>query len=275
LNFNYSNVKNKVTKLFDINGAPTPLIQQGNYNIYRVGDPANIIYGFESAGVNTANGFPMYRKGDGRLVVQSSLNGRFYFINDANDGSLLTANETTLSTLTDRKVLGQGIPTYFGALTNTFRYKQFEMEVMFRYSGGNQIMNVTRQEALLSNSFHNNGVEILQRWTKPGDVTNVPRVYWGQSNRINFNGQAISRFVEDGDYIRLQNIILSYTMDKELVNRIFKGGVSNLRFFLQGQNLGVWTDYTGADPDNISVGGVDNGVSPQIRTISFGLSLGF
>jgi TonB-dependent starch-binding outer membrane protein SusC len=73
----------------------------------------------------------------------------------------------------------------------------------------------------------------------------------------------------------LQNVSLSYTMERELVSRIFKGSVDNIRFFIQGQNLGVWTDYTGADPDNISAGGIDNGVSPQIRTISFGLSVGF
>jgi TonB-dependent starch-binding outer membrane protein SusC len=274
MNFNYSNVKNKIIKLYEVNGTPVPYIPNGAYNLIRVGDPINIIHGFRSAGVNTANGFPMYYKADGRLVTHSSVNGQFYFVTGPNDGNLLPANVTTL-TFDDRQNLGQGIPTYFGALTNNFRFKQFELEVMFRYSGGNKIMNVTRQEALLSNSFHNNGVEILQRWTKPGDVTNVPRVYFGQSNRINQNGLAISRFVEDGDYIRLQNLSLTYTLDKELVGRIFKGGVDNIRFYIQGQNLGVWTDYSGADPDNISAGGIDQGVTPQIRTISFGLSVGF
>jgi TonB-linked SusC/RagA family outer membrane protein len=273
-NFNYSNVKNKITELYDVNGTPVPYIPNGVYNLIRVGDPINIIHGYQYAGVNTANGFPMYYKADGRLVVHSSVNGQYYYITSPNDGNLLSSNVTSL-TFNDRQNLGQGIPTYFGAFTNSFRYKQFEMEVMFRYSGGNKIMNVTRQETLLSNSFHNNGVEILERWTKPGDVTNVPKLYWGQSNRINQNGLAISRFVEKGDYIRLQNISFAYTMDKELVSRITKGNVESLRFFVQGQNLYVWTKYTGADPDNITAGGIDDRVSPQIRTISFGLNVGF
>ncbi len=273
-NFNYSNVKNKITKLYDINGVPVPFIQNGAYNLIRVGDPINIIYGYRSAGVNTANGNPMYYKADGRLVQHNIANNTFYYITGPNDGSTTPANATTM-TFGDRQNLGQGIPVYFGAFTNNFRYKQFELEVMFRYSGGNQIMNVTRQEALMSNSFHNNGREILQRWQKPGDVTNVPRLRWGQSNNINQNGLAISRFVESGDYLRLQNVVLSYTFDKNLISRVFKGYVDNVKFYLQGQNLHVWTDYSGADPDNITAGGIDAAVAPQIRTISFGLSVGF
>lgn len=272
-NFNYSNVKNKITKLYDINGTPVPFIQNGNYNIIQVGEPINIIHGYEFAGVNTANGHPMYYDAAGRLVVHNIPNGRYYFINDANDGSTLAANQTTL-TFNDRKKLGQGIPVFFGAFTNNFRYKQFEMEVMFRYSGGNQIMNTTRQEALLSQSFHNNGVEILERWTKPGQVTNVPKLYFRQSNNVNQTSIAVSRFVESGNYIRLQNVVLSYTVDKDLVSRLFKGGIDGIKFYVQGQNLHAWSKYSGADPDNITAGGIDQSVSPQIRTISFGLSVG-
>lgn len=274
VNFNYSNVKNKITKLYDINGSPVPYIQNGNYNLIRVGDPINIIHGYRYAGVNTQNGFPMYYKADGRLVVHSSTNGQYYFISGPNDGTINTANVTTL-TFADRDNLGQGVPVYFGAFTNNFRYRQFDLEVMVRYSGGNSIMNTTRQEALLSNSFHNNGTEILNRWTKPGQVTDVPKLYWGQSNRINQNAIAISRFVESGNYLRLQNVVLSYTLDRDLVTRVFKSYVDNIRFFVQGQNLYVWTKYKGADPDNITAGGVDQSVSPQIRTFSFGLNVGF
>ncbi|HEX4875415.1 MAG TPA: hypothetical protein VFV31_02005, partial [Chitinophagaceae bacterium] len=273
-NFNYSNVKNKITKLYDINGVPVPYIQNGAYNLIQVGQPINFIWGYQWAGVNTANGNPMYYKADGRLVQHNIANNTFYFISGPSDGTINPANATTM-TIGDRQNLGQGVPVYFGAFTNNFRYKQFELEVMVRYSGGNEIMNVTRQEALMSNSFHNNGREILQRWQKPGDVTNVPRLRWGQSNNINQNGLATSRFVESGDYLRLQNVVLSYTFDKNLISRVFKGYVDNVKFYLQGQNLAVWTDYSGADPDNITAGGIDAAVAPQIRTISFGLSVGF
>ncbi len=273
-NFNYSNVKNKITKLYEINGTPVPYIQNGSYNLIRVGDPINIIYGYQSAGVNTANGHPMYYKADGRLVVHNIPNNTFYYINDKNDGSILAANATTM-TFGDRVNLGQGVPTYFGAFSNNFRYRQFELSVMFRYSGGNQIMNTTRQEALMSQSFHNNSTEILNRWTTPGQVTDVPKLYWGLGNNVNQNSIAISRFVESGNYIRFDNIMVGYNFNKDLLERVFRGYVDNIRFYLQGQNLHAWSKYKGADPDNITAGGIDQSVSPQIRTISFGLNIGF
>ena len=216
----------------------------------------------------------MYYKADGRLVTHNVVNGLYYFVNNGNDGNLLSTNATTMG-FADRKNLGQGIPTYFGAWTNNFRYKQFDMEVMLRYSGGNKIMNTTAQEALFSQSIHNNGKAILRRWTKPGDVTDVPRLFWGLSNNVNQNSIANSRFVESGNYVRLQNLVISYTMDRDLISRVGKGYVESVKFFVQGQNLFVWSKYSGADPDNVTAGGIDQSVSPQIRTISFGMNVGF
>jgi TonB-dependent starch-binding outer membrane protein SusC len=267
-------VKNEIKSLYDINGVQTPFVTNGSYNLIRVGDPMNIIYGYQYAGVNTANGNPMYYKADGKLVQHNIANNTFYFASGKDDASLLPANATTMA-FADRVKLGEGIPTWFGAVTNSFAYKNFSLEVMLRYSGGNQIMNTTRQEALLSQSFHNNGREILERWTTPGQVTDVPRVRFQQGNLINQNGLAISRFVESGDYLRLQNVVLSYNFDRAKLQKWTNGYIQNVRLYAQGQNLFVWTKYTGADPDNISTGGVDASVAPQIRTISFGLNLGF
>lgn len=273
VNVNFSNVQNKITNLYSISGNPVPYIQNGAYNLIRVGDPYNIIYGYESAGVNTATGNPMYYKADGRLVMHNIPNNTFYYINGKDDGTIVPANATTMA-FADRKKLGLGVPTYFGAISNTFTYKGLTLDFMFRYSGGNKIMNTTRQEALLNQSFQNNGTEILERWTTAGQVTNVPKLYWGQGNNINQNGLAISRFVENGNYIRLQNVVLSYAFGSKQIQNWTNGFVQNLRVYAQGQNLAVWTKYKGADPDNISGGGVDASVSPQIRTVSFGLSLG-
>jgi TonB-linked SusC/RagA family outer membrane protein len=274
INVNYSNIKNEITKLYSISGTPTKFIQNGSYNLIRVGDPINIIYGYRFAGVNTATGNPMYYKADGRLVMHNIPNNTFYYINDKNDGTIVPANATSM-TFADRTNLGQGIPTWFGGITNSIKYKQFSLEFMFRYSGGNKIMNTTRQEALLNQSFQNNGTEILKRWTKAGDITDVPKLYWGQGNNINQNGLAISRFVEKGDYLRLQDVVFTYTFDPVKLQQRTKGYVQSLRFYAQGQNLYAWTKYTGADPDNISTGGIDASVAPQIRTISFGLNVGF
>jgi TonB-dependent starch-binding outer membrane protein SusC len=275
VNANFSSIHNEMKSLYSIAGTPTKFINNGTYNIIRVGDPVNIIYGYKYAGVNTANGFPMYYKADGSLVVHNIPNGAYYFIKDASDGSITTANQTSM-TFADRTNLGESLPTWYGGITNSFNYKGLGLEFLFRYSGGNKIMNITRQETLLDQSFVNNSTEILQRWQKAGDVTNVPKVIYGQSNNINQVGLATSRFVESGDYLRLQNLILTYTFNANEVKKLTNGYVQNIRLYAQGQNLHVWTKYSGADPDNHTSAGLENpSLPPQIRTISFGLNVGF
>ena len=269
--FNHTFIKNEITSLYQVGGKPITEIP-GTYNLLKVGSPLNILWGYQFAGVNTANGNPMYFNAAGALVQHNIANGGYYFANNLNDPTLGVA--TSLTTL-DRRDLGTSLPTYFGGWSNTFRYKQFSVDMLIRYSGGNKIMNITRQEALLSQNFHNNGKEILDRWTTPGQVTNVPRLVQGQGNNINQNGLAISRFVEPGDFIRLQNLSFSYTMDSKKLSETTNGYIKSMRFFVQGQNLAVWTKYSGLDPENASQAGQDNAVSPQLRVISTGLSFGF
>lgn len=270
--WNHTNLDNKITSLFTIGGTPVTNIPRGGYNLINVGSSLDILFGYQYAGVNTANGNPMYFNGIGQLVQQAIPSGSFFFANGKNDPTL--GAQTSLG-FNDRKFLGLSLPTYFGGITNTFRFKQFTFDFMLRYSGGNKVMNITRQEALLSQNFHNNGVEILNRWTTPGQVTNVPKVVQGQSSNINQNGLAISRFVEDGDFIRLQNVSISYSFNNKLLSDQTNGYIKSMRFFIQGQNLGLWTKYSGLDPENASQQGLDNGVSPQLRTISMGVNVGF
>ncbi len=276
-NVNYSNIHNKITSLYPVGGVPVQSINNGNYNVIKVGEPINIIWGYQSAGVNAANGNPMFYKADGSLI-QLNLSrvtgvvGNFYYALDKNDPNL---GVLTNLTATDKVKLGEAVPTFFGAFTNSFNYKGFGMDVMFRFSGGNRIMNYTRQEVIFNQSFQNNGTEILNRWTTPGQITDVPKLYYGQAANINQTASSLSRFVEKGDYIRLQNVVLSYTFDNALVDKRTRGYLKSAKFFVQGQNLYVWTKYKGADPDNISTLGLDAAVSPQVRNISMGFSVGF
>jgi TonB-dependent starch-binding outer membrane protein SusC len=271
-NVNYTSIQNEILSLYAIAGNEVKFIPNGNYNLIRVGDPINILYGLRWAGVNSANGNPMYFKADGRLVQHNIATGTFHFAGNKNDPTL--GAQTSL-TFDDRANLGQAIPTWFGGISNNFSYKGFNLEVFLRYSGGNKIMNITRQEALLNQSFQNNGREILQRWTAPGQITNVPRLVWGQGNNINQNNLAVSRFVENGEFLRLQNVVLGYTFKGDKLSAATNGFVKNLRVFMQGQNLFIWTKYTGADPENASEAGLDAAVSPQVRIFSGGISVGF
>ena len=204
-NFNFTSAKNKVLSLVNNQDVILPGPNNGTFNILRVGQPINALYGFQYAGVNTGNGNPLYLKADGTLV-QANVAGTTYNISNGKSDPSLGAVVTLDAA--DRVVLGNILPTYFGGFSNTFNYKNFGLDVFFRYSGGNKIYNLTRQETLLVQGFQNNGTEILRRWQKPGDVTDVPKVWIGKNNQVNNQSVATSRFVENGDYVRLQNVVL-------------------------------------------------------------------
>ncbi|MDI9358162.1 MAG: SusC/RagA family TonB-linked outer membrane protein [Phycisphaerales bacterium] len=270
---NFTSVKNKVTQLYDIGGKPVDYIRQGSFNILKVGQPYQALFGYRYAGVNTQNGNPMYFKADGTLVQHNIVNNTFYVAKDLNDGSL--SQTTSALTDGDKVVLGNPTPTWFGSFTNTFRYKEISLQVMFRYSGGNTIFNYTRQRFLNNQSFWNNGVEILDRWTTPGQVTNTPKLYYGLDALVNQNGNALSRFTEDGSFLRLQNVVLTYTFKTNDIQKWTKGVMKTLRVYLQGQNLFVVTKFTGADPETITSQGIDILNSPQVRIYSCGIGAGF
>ncbi len=273
-NVNYTNINNKVVSLYPIGNNPATEItnpESSPYNIIRVGESIYSLYGYRYAGVNAANGNPCFYKADGSLVQRNVATGNYNYLLNLNDPNIGVA--TTL-TSADKTILGSVNPTFFGAFTNSFTYKQFGLEVMFRYSGGNRIMNVTRQEVLLNQKFANNGSEILDRWTHPGQVTNTPKVYYNSDAIINQNGEASSRFVEKGDFLRLQNIVLDYRFGKETLAH-FHDYIKSIRIYIQAQNVAVWTKYKGSDPEAYSNFGVDATVAPAVRTISAGISVGF
>jgi len=242
----------------------------GNYNILRVGQPINALFGYRWAGVNSGNGNPMYFKADGTLI-QGNIANTSYFT--ATQGSATLGNPTTLAA-SDRTVLGTVLPTYFGGFSNTIRYKGFTFDMLWRFSGGNKIFNLTKQEALLNQSFQNNGREILSRWQKAGDVTNVPRVWHGRDNFTNLQQNAVDRFVENGDFIRLENIQLAYNVNLRNAKTATRIGLKSFRVFVQGQNLLLITKYSGIDPENISEAGLDNNTVPRPVIMSFGFNVG-
>ncbi|MCZ2222269.1 MAG: TonB-dependent receptor [Chitinophagales bacterium] len=244
----------------------------GNYNILRVGQPINALYGYHFAGVNSTNGNPVYYKADGTLVMGNITNSSYFLISDINSGTVGAASTLAAS---DRDILGSSLPKWFGGITSTIRYKQFTFDMLWRFSGGNKIMNLTKQESLLNQGFMNNGTAILDRWTKPGDVTSVPRLWYGRDNFTNLNQQAVDRFVESGNFFRLDNLQISYDIEGKYLNKWTNSYVKSFRIFVQGQNLLLITKYKGIDPDNIDSRGLDYNTIPQARTISFGLNVGF
>lgn len=267
--FNISFVKNKVLALVD----NKDIIN--TYNITTVGSPIGSFYGYKSVGVNTENGNPIFEKADGSFVqFDGSDDPNYgYFVYDPHN----PADESTETTLSagDKRILGQANPKWYGGLTNTFYYKSFDFNIVFTFAGGNQLYNITRQESLLNQKFQNNGTEILKRWTTPGQVTDVPKLWYGEDNTINQNNNLNSRFLEKADYLRAQNISLGYSYP------VSSGYIKSIRFYVQIQNAFIITGYTGLDPElSMSVTtnqtpGLDWNVNPVPRTYSFGVNLNF
>jgi hypothetical protein len=149
-------------------------------------------------------------------------------------------------------------------------YGGFDFNMMFRFSGGNYIMNRTRDD-LTQHSFTNNSREILGRWkseAEPGDGW-TPKLWYQGGNFINISNQTNGRFVEKADFIKLQNIVIGYTLPKTVLNRM---KIENLRIFAQGQDLWMGTNYTGIDPE-MENNGVDFNGTPRQRVFTMGLNL--
>lgn len=281
---NFSTQHNKLLALVD-GQDQFPTISSGSYNIRRVGESVNALYGYQYLGVNAANGFPLYLKGNGQTIQGNVNNSQYYLYDPANPGVLGAAS--SLSSSADRKVLGNILPTYFGGFNNNFGYKNFDLNVFLRFSGGNKIYNRSRVDRLNQN-FVNNDTEILGRWqsaANPGDGV-TPKQYFANSTFINLDSQASTRFVENGDYIRLDNVAIGYKLPASIVNRL---GVNRIRFYASAQNVFVITKYKGLDPEtsttsssntaisstNTAAVGVDYNGNPQQRTFTFGLNVGF
>ena len=260
---NFSTQHNKVTKLI------SDMVYE--HYIIREGESMRSLYGYIYKGVNMANGFPMYEKKDGTVIQGNPNDSKYYVYNEANPGTLGAASSLSAD---DKKILGNTIPTWFGGFDNNFKYKNFDLNIFFRFSGGNQIANVTRRD-LLNMYFQNNGVEILDRWKSPTEPGNgqVPIIQYGKGNFLNLESDGSSRWVEDGDFLKLQNLSLGYTLPQSITRKLT---LSQVRCFVQAQNLFTITGYSGLDPEVYTQAmGVDWNGNPQQTSVTVGLNVVF
>jgi TonB-linked SusC/RagA family outer membrane protein len=183
-------------------------------------------------------------------------------------------NDGVINSL-DQEILGNALPKFFGSLTNNFTYKNFDLTVFIQFVGGNKIYNNTRAFAEGMNSLFGQYATVRNRWTPKNPSTTIPRAVWGDpaNNRRNSD-----RWLEDGSFTRVKNVVLGYTIKPDIVSRL---RLSSFRFFVQAQNLFTWTKYTGFDPEvstfttTNTAQGTDFLTFPQARTITAGITVGF
>lgn len=187
----------------------------------------------------------------------------------------------------DRMILGSNQPEVFGGLASNLRYKNFDFSFAFNFEWGQEVVNWstffmvhggTRFNAATGKAtwgFYNRQ---LDRWQKPGDITDIPKVGGTAEERANNYGRYTSRAMEDGSYTRLRTVTLGYTLPSPVTQRI---GINSVRFYVMGTNLLTITNYSGLDPEINAGGGKGtvNGVEmftvPQPKSVQAGLSVTF
>jgi len=242
--FNISGNRNKVLELY--NNQPIDDIGRGGNRIME-GQPIGIFYSFESLGVDPSTGDIVYA--------------------DTNFDGAITSD--------DRTIVGNPHPDFIGALTNTFSYKGFDLNVFLQGSYGNDVFHGSRLFLESLQGGDNQLAAITRRWQQPGDITDIPRattdpVAAAQNKRVS------SRFIEDGSYLRVKNVTLGYTINNETMAKTM---FNSVRFYISVQNLFTFTNYTGLDPevnyrgDDNSVIGTDFFTYPQAQTFTLGVNL--
>ncbi|RAK65296.1 SusC/RagA family TonB-linked outer membrane protein [Hymenobacter edaphi] len=175
----------------------------------------------------------------------------------------------------DQEIIGNAQPKLFGGFTNTVRYKGFDLTAFIQVNLGNDIYNNTTSFTQGMNTVYGQDVSVLNRWTPNNTNTDIPRAVYGDPNN---NRRVSDRFIEDGSYGRLKNLVLGYTLSPSLANR---AKLSSVRVYVQAQNLFTITNYSGLDPEVNTFSGSNTALGtdfltyPQARTITGGISLGF
>ena len=242
VSFSGSHNKNEVKKL------STDMPIEGNYQTTEVGYP---IYQFkmkEYAGVDPQTGNPLW------------------YLNETGDETTDNYNKAA------KRYLGDANPSFYGAFTNNLNWKGFDFSFQLNYSFGRKIYgNHLRYDEQIGGSYGQNFTEYVykNRWQKPGDVTDVPRlVAFGDA------GKHSSQFLMNGNYVKLRNITLGYTLPSELTEKFY---VSRLRIYAQADNLYTWgaSNYRGFDPASVGANGVQWWNFPNPRNIVFGANVSF
>lgn len=248
--FNLTTNNSKVLELPDNN---QDII--GSFTINRVGENINSFYLVEYAGVDPANGDALFYK------------------NTKNADGSIDRTKTNDYSEAERTVAGNPFPTLMAGLTNTINYKSLDFSFTFQGEWGASIYNSAGIYQSANGDFWDNQtVDQMNRWQKPGDITNVPQARYSRGNGT----QASTRYLDGVDFIRLRNLTIGYSLPKNVIE---KAGLSKVRIYLTGVNVLTLTNYKGYDPEARADQGNRIGEefysAPPARTFAIGANFNF
>ena len=216
--------------------------------------PINVFYGYVTDGI-----FQNQSEVNTHAVQPGAEPGDIRFRDLNNDGVI---NDS------DRTVIGNPNPSWLFSMNNSLSYKGFELSVFLQGIAGNKIYNANNIDNTGMAAAYNQNTDVLKRWQGEGTSNSMPRAVFGDPNQ---NTRVSDRFVENGSYLRLKNITLSYTFPKQWLQ---KTQIENARLSLSCENVATITGYSGFDPE-VGINGIDQNRYPISRTFSLGLNFNF
>lgn len=230
--------------------APVAMTAEGKVIYDDEGEPVRMMYNFSNDGTGKNYKF---KGGD---AMYEDVN------NDGNINAL------------DIVYLGSSLPKLTGGFGFNINYNRWKLNAQFNYRIGNKILNLARLDAEAMINNNNQSQAVNYRWRKEGDVTSIPRAMYGKGT--NYNTLVSDRFVENGSFLRLNYLQLSYSFDPKFVKKAI--GLSGMRFYASANNLFCLTKYTGVDPE-IGYGSygaaTDNGQTPRSKSYTLGITVDF
>ena len=271
VNVNAAYNKNEVTRLATASGrigddASSSLFQNSSYvSLVEVGHPIGYFSGMSYSGIWQNQAQIDAARAQGKAVLDNAQQGDMIWDDYNGDGQITLDG--------DRHEIGNPNPDVTLGVSLGFSYKGFDFNVAGSGAFGQQIMQCYRT-ALLANQYSNYTTDVLDRWHGEGTSNTQPRLVVGTEN----NQWVSSRYMQNADYFKIQNITLGYDFCKLWKKSPFQ----MLRLYVQAQNLYTFTGYTGVDPECGSSGGTQNwargidlGLYPTARTYVVGLSVKF
>ena len=293
---NLSHNKNKVKALYNTdymeivsNWAQTSEFNKSDY-IIRVGQSLGQMYGYRLKGIYTVDDFN-YDAQQQKYVIKDGIPYDKNYYPKPGYWKFEDVDKNNEITEEDRTVIGNANPKLYGGLTNTFTWKGFDLSVFLNFSIGNKIYSANKMYYTKFNNRWRNTLkdEAMRRFTVMNDkgeyIFNDPvqlaslnkghdyASVEGSSNLFFHSG-----YVEDGSFLKINNISLGYTLPKSLTSKI---KLSNVRFYATGYNLYTWTKYSGYDPEvntypnNGLTPGIDWGAYPSAISLVFGANITF
>ncbi len=275
------NGKANTIELSDVNGGHKQTIHGYTNSVYgedniltAVGYAVGSFYGWQTDGILKDNleastagalGYLKYPTGlaDADKKYYNFQAGDVKFVDQNNDGVIDDA---------DRVVIGNPNPDIYGNIYTSLTWKNLRLDANFKYSVGNDIYNYQRSELEGLNTTYNQTTAALRRWTYEGQVTDMPKSCYTYSDDWRNNERMSDRWIEDGSYLKLKNIRLTYNIPYS------NSWLLGLKVWGEANNVFTVSKYLGTDPEmssrnGILYQGIDTGLIPNGRSFNVGVSI--